>query len=707
MKPLEATSEAAPTNQPPPPPATPHHRSDIPPEEEYIGEDEGEDSNQYSGNPSTQSTIPQTHPTIAVPSPLPSTTQQPPPPARPPHTTVRVTNKWVEETLAKVKTVVDSILKSIGSARSSLDEKTSTKTPDRDGVNGSKEGKEARVEKRKSVKGEREGGGRNRSEDGGKGKGRNSEEQGQARDDRERGTRKEGIEMRRLGKKRSRERNRKGKSEGNRKRTQRRESQITLESSEDQEADGREGERNGRGENTESLRNEHNNRERRKHWRRRYAARNEMKNNKSLSNRGKGGSESEFSNNTVSQESGKVPGIWKENPSGAASSPPSRVSGVSGAEDESISGGEAEEEGDAGTRNRGSSIETESLPVPLSVVSQGEHVARSESNAHSRNQSDIILRSEDTNYSPDGNVKTRSPVKSFPSDNRTRVDVSNQHSVNLEASTSFPSEISSNADSGKSDNDTAGDGGAPASKQTISSVTDLLFTVPNERVIKPAQNSQVQSEIKSTEKLIRTSLEGLLFRVPPGDTTSSKQSQEERSSLRTSGESSLTVATTTTSPDATTPLSEMITTEGTVAPSVDAETILTESKPAHRQRSEERRKMVPGAEAIHDIVYQRLNATESGSRQPDSVEEEEEEEEGDLILRTACLPVGSIGRFKVEGVTYLVTGMGAGPGAEDCWREVTNVVNRHIRLPALNHTTLLATTAFYFVAASANLIGES
>ncbi|KAG0726696.1 Ectonucleoside triphosphate diphosphohydrolase 5 [Chionoecetes opilio] len=372
-RPRRPTSETAPTTQSPPISVTQHHRSDIPPEEEYIGIDEVEDSSQYPGKLFTPSTIPQTHPTTAVPPSLPSTTQQPPPPPRPPYTTVRVTNKWVEETLAKVKTVVDSILKSIGSARS------------------------------------------------------------------------------------------------------------------------------------------------------------------------------------------------------------------------------------------------------------------------------------------------------------------------------------------KNDNNASGSNDAPASKQTISSVTDLLFTVPNERVIRPAQNSKVQSEIKSTEKLIRTSLEGLLFRVPPGGPSSTiKQSQEVKSRFRASGGDVVTPTTTTASPDATTPHPEVTSPEDPPT-GVDVKTIVTESEPAHR-RSHERGKKIPGAEAPHDTNNQRLNATENGSREPESAEEEEEEEEGDLILRTACLPVGSIGRFKVEGVTYLVTGIGAGPGAEDCRREVTNVVNRHIRLPALNHTTLLATTAFYFVAASANLI---
>ncbi|XP_063860445.1 uncharacterized protein LOC135100863 [Scylla paramamosain] len=701
-RPLETTNVSPPTTQPPPTPATPHHRSDIPPEEEdYIGEDEEEDPSQYSGNPSTPSTIQPTHPTTFVHSTPPSTTQQPPPPSRPPYTTVRVTNKWVEETLAKVKTVVDSILKSIGSARSNVEENNGKKTPDQDGVNGNKEGSEKRMERRKGVKGEREGGS-SRSEDGEKGKERNSEGQGQARDDRERGTRKEGIEMGRLGKKRSRERNRKGKSEGNRKRTERRESQITLESSEDQEADGREGERNGRGENTESLRNEHNNRERRKHGRRRNAARNKTENNRSFLDSGNGGSESEFSNNTVSQESDRIPGTWKQKAGGASISPPNRVSEVSGA-DESVSGSEPEGGEDAAARNTEFGVETETLPEPLSVVSQGEGIARVEGERHSGK------KGEGTNYSPATNVRTESPVTSFPRDNGTRVNYGDEHVMTLEASTSLPTRISSSIDSGNNGNDTTGNSGAPASKQTISSVTDLLFTVPNERVIKPAQNSQVQSEIKSTEKLIRTSLEGLLFRVPPGGTTStSKQSQEEKSSLKTS-EGSQTVTATTAVPDATTPMREVTRPDGTEAPSVDAETIVTDSKPAHRQRSEERRrKKIAGAEGTQDTVYQRLNATENESRQPNRAEEKEEEqkqeEEGDLILRTACLPVGSIGRFKVEGVTYLVTGMGAGPGAEDCWREVTNVVNRHIRLPALNQTTLLATTAFYFVAASANLI---
>ncbi|MPC47249.1 hypothetical protein E2C01_040990 [Portunus trituberculatus] len=699
-RPHEITTESPTTTQRPPTTPTPHHRADIPPEEEdYIDKDEEEDPSQYPENPSTPSSIPPTHPTTSVHSTLPSTTQQPLSSSRPPYTTVRVTNKWVEETLAKVKTVVDSILKSIGSARSNVEENSSSKkTPDQDGVNESKEGSEKRMERRKDIKGERENG-RKRGEEGEKEKERNSDRQGQARDDRERGTRKEGIEMGRLGKKRSRERNRKGKSEGNKRRTERRESQITLESSEDQEADGREGERNGRGENTESLRNEHNNRERRKLGRRRNAPRNKTENNRSFPDSGNEGSESEFSNNTVSQESDRIPGTWKQKAGGAALSPPNRVSELSGA-DESVSSSEENGEKDAAARNTEFGIETETLPVPLSVVSQGGGVTRSESDRH------LIKKSEGTNYPPDTNVRTESPATSSPRDNRNR----DEHVVSLEASTSLPTKISSSIDSGNNGNDTTGDSGAPASKQTISSVTDLLFTVPNERVIKPAQNSQVQSEIKSTEKLIRTSLEGLLFRVPPGGTTStissSKQSQEEKSSLIAS-ENSQTATTTTAVPDATTPMREVTRLDSTEAPSVDAETIVAGSKPAHRQRSEERRrKKISGAEGTQNPVYQRLNATENESRQPDRVEEkeQEEEEEGELILRTACLPVGSIGRFKVEGVTYLVTGMGAGPGAEDCWREVTNVVNRHIRLPALNQTTLLATTAFYFVAASANLI---
>lgn len=733
LEPQDITREVAPTTLAPPSPATPHHRSDIPPEEEFTVMNELESPNTYSGILPTSSSTPSSSPSPTVSFSVPSTTPSLPVPPRPPYTTVRVTNKWVEETLAKVKTVVDSILKSIGSARSNLDDKSSNKkVPDRDRANrdGEGNGRESIMERSKGAEGgHKEGEERNnKNEKRERGKKRNNEEQVKGRRARERGRKRKGIEIRKLDKKRSRERKRNGKSKGNRRRTKRRESKITSKSSADQKTYGREGERNGRGENTESARNEHNDRERRHHTRKRSGVISTPE-NKSFPNVDNKREKSEPSNNKLKQEMSRVSGYWEDNLSVAIPTPANLGFEGSLVEKGHVPGAWAgRERGGKGRTGKGkiSAIysegfrEGDGLSVPLSAASREESLAGWRGGRRVRD-SDSLRSTEGSNdFSNDDvftpkrlldseEVRVGSREKFLPMDNN---ESSGNENVSLGTSGAFSTKISSNVDSGKNGDEAGSGNGAPAPKQTISSVTDLLFTVPNERVIRPAQNSQVQSEIKSTEKLIRTSLEDLLFRVPPVD---SRHAQEEGPDLKTTGEAELPYSITTTTPVTTALPRELLSPDDTVAPSVDTDTkIVTDRKPAYREGLKKRRRQGVGTrgELPLDSVYQRKNDTEEITKETSSLENEEEtekesqEEAGDLILRTACLPVGSIGRFKVEGVTYLVTGMGAGAGAEDCWREVTNVVNRHIRLPALNHTTLLATTAFYFVAASANLIGE-
>ncbi|XP_068241410.1 uncharacterized protein [Palaemon carinicauda] len=235
------------------------------------------------------------------------------------------------------------------------------------------------------------------------------------------------------------------------------------------------------------------------------------------------------------------------------------------------------------------------------------------------------------------------------------------------------------------------------SKKTLSSVTDLLFTVPNERVINPAEDSQVKSEIKSTEKLIRTSLEDLLFRVPANkqhpdsevegsslqDSNITEGHPQEDSSSDVSRTGSVTEHSTNTSPLEERKEPTLVTSR---APTINQKDAVSIQDP--HKNSIENEPPVPTSQAIEN----------------ESLAGDSSIQKLDLILRTACLPVGSIGRFKVQDVTYLVTGLGPGSDGEDCWREVSNVVKTHIKLPSLNHTTLLATTAFYFVAANANLI---
>lgn len=709
----------APTTQVPPSPVTSHHRSDIPPEEEFTGGKEIERPDTYTAILTTPSSILPNRSVSFISSFEPTTTPVSPP-QRPPYT-VRVTNKWVEETLAKVKTVVDSILKSIGSARGNLEEKNSSKKRDGGNRGGEMGAKKSKVKRR---------GARRRYDEERKRRYRNNEEQGKT-EVRRHITRREGIEIERLRKK-SHQRSKKGKTQGNRRRTKRRKRQSAFDNSAEKKAGDKGEEKNSEGENTETLLNEHKSREKRKQQTRINALISTTKGNKNLPNNVMKNEEPNVSNGIV-QEFSRFSAAWKDKVSLSASTPTRHIfEGFSVDERESIKSMMVKRDGGGvGLRERGKgfAIDTEEfrdskdISALLSAVSQEEGVPRHRGGRHVRDNSDIVHSNSGSKDFSDENVFIPKRYSVLDSEEvyigsheknihmKNIVDSGDNNIVSLGASSAFSTKISSNVNSGKNENKAGSGSVAPAPKQAISSVTDLLFTVPNERVIRPAQNSQVQSEIKSTEKLIRTSLEDLLFRVPP---VGSRQTQESPG-LKTPTEAESTDATTTTSPYTTSLPRELISPDDTEVASVDIDTkVVTGGKQAEpkgfvkRGRKEEG----SGGEVPHDTVYQRKNITEKRKKKEKGLESEEEtdtegqEEAGDLILRTACLPLGSIGRFKVEGVTYLVTGTGSGARAEDCWREVTNVVNRHIRLPAVNHTTLLATTAFYFVAASSNLIGE-
>lgn len=246
---------------------------------------------------------------------------------------------------------------------------------------------------------------------------------------------------------------------------------------------------------------------------------------------------------------------------------------------------------------------------------------------------------------------------------------------------------------------------ASSSKQTISSVTDLLFVVPNEIVIKPAENSKVQSEIKSTEKLIRTSLEDLFFRVPvdsnrqqPHDGADGRSSQDSESPEVNTEPSVATTLRELTRPDASV---ATVTSTTAATPTQFQDEMPSQSTPMPHSGISGENKTDPAAKGTKENGERTSSTdkTENGKSKSNSFTQREK-----LILRTACLPVGSLGRFQVQDTTYQVRGMGAEHIAAECWREVSNVVNDHIKLPYLDETTLVATTAFYFIAASANLI---
>ncbi|KAK7075116.1 hypothetical protein SK128_014373 [Halocaridina rubra] len=251
--------------------------------------------------------------------------------------------------------------------------------------------------------------------------------------------------------------------------------------------------------------------------------------------------------------------------------------------------------------------------------------------------------------------------------------------------------------SGASNSSKQTDTSTSTSKQTLSSVTDLLFTVPNERVIKPAENSEVKSEIKSTEKLVRTALEDLLFRVPSNTHTDANGDGLHANTPKINKE-------------VTSQLHGVYNHSDSVTGDVDGKNRVSASSeisetsqiaPSDNDSSE-----LPSGGVLATPESMDTIRVEPSNRTTNTTDESNASSKpNDLILRTSCLPIGSIGRFKVQDVTYLVTGLGSGSDGENCWQEVTRVVQKHIKLPPMNHTTLVATTAFYFVAASANLIG--
>ncbi|XP_042220283.1 serine/arginine repetitive matrix protein 2-like [Homarus americanus] len=672
------------------PPTTTHHRSDIPPEEEYTELDDVlRGMSPTSGRPSP-STSPSPPSSASPSSPPPHSPPPTPTPPRPPHTPpVRITNQWMEETLAKVKTVVDSILRSIGSARDEVerkrDERRGSPVTQREGG----EGEESPQEKHNRGGDERRG----RRIIGRKGKRRKPGE------------------------------------------TERRSEVYERENENDENTQTPEnitqGERTGGVEVRDAEDSS-----RREHF--------------SASSR----NVTKLISDTVSvSEDSSVPisgsdsvsksGSDSVSKSGSDSVSKSGSDSVSKSESDSTSKSESDSvsksESDSSSKSESDSTsksKSESVSIPSSDSSDStskssggevvlsstekEGLSRHDNTSGSSSSSEVVPSSEsDTLLGSDGET-----VPSVDGGIGTTYDGDMGHSVNATETnqhTNYTQGFDLSHHGNKSGvAGTSGDNrtspAATSSKQTISSVTDLLFTVPNERVIKPAENSQVQSEIKSTEKLIRTSLEDLLFRVPSG---SSRQTPEGVVDPGTTGDvRGITADVPPASPPSGAPqLHELSSPNASVATTLTdanghSNDTLTETTSQH-EPTDSRNARTPRTEAINvsvpPVKSDLENVAPGHTTENESAEEGRGGGGGDLLtsehmLRTTCLPVGSIGRFKVEDVTYLVTGMGAGTGAEDCWREVTSVVKKHIKLSPLNHTTLLATTAFYFVAASANLI---
>ncbi|XP_069191584.1 uncharacterized protein [Procambarus clarkii] len=717
--PAGVPGEAGPTTLPPP--TTTHHRSDIPPEEEYT-----------ELNNNTSDADPQPQPTrssSASPS-TPSSTSSasprgPPTPPRPPHTPpMRITSKWMEETLAKVKTVVDSILQSIGSARDEQekkrDERLRNVTVNKGGRLG-RRGDTEDVPQQERFAGRRERARRIKDRQNSRRRTGLVETPNEAAD----GEKDNGADR------------------------------DDINSPEEKNGDrGREGETEGEGRGA------------------------------SPDKAGMSGDVEKSGGDTVGKPSSYnnrlgynvKPARGTGTPVHSSTSwrrqPKNRRGSILGAQDESktISGLSYD------NVNRSSDDSTSRALTNSSMTSDSDSFSSSESDSSPRPESNIKLNNRNTSRTADHNITYSSNTSSASDvaqrrsfyklssqsesngDNATVSSRNKQSAVShdgglfsarksssffsvkgsgggtVAAINSSSSSSSRSSSSNNNNNSTAPatelnedkqlplgtdpssldntnkaravDSEAKPSKQAISSVTDLLFTVPNERVIKPEKNSEVQSEIKSTEKLIRTSLEGLLFRVPDGG---SRQPPREGADTATATnvEGTSTDAATSSGAPQVHKLSGPHASVATASTSVNDHSSGTlGEKTSQSERTDSSTTSRPGL--INDLAYQAKNNIEN--EVPSSTTENEmlwgdsAGQNLDHMLRTTCLPVGSIGRFKVEDVTYLVTGMGAGAGAEDCWREVTDVVKTHIRLPPLNHTTLLATTAFYFVAASANLI---
>lgn len=178
----------------------------------------------------------------------------------------------------------------------------------------------------------------------------------------------------------------------------------------------------------------------------------------------------------------------------------------------------------------------------------------------------------------------------------------------------------------------------------ISSVTDLLFTVPNLSIIKPIENSQVEGAIKSTEKLVRTSLTDLLYNVPIKPKTNTN--------------------------------------------------ISSDSNHWDRQAKAEAAPL----KAV-EVSEKDLNkSTEFFAGDKLSSE---------MILQSSCIPVGSKGRFAINEHRFLVVGKPSLANRKrDCWEEVTRIVEKYIKVPSLNKMDFMATAAFYFVATTANLMSK-
>ncbi|XP_042868138.1 uncharacterized protein LOC122250667 isoform X2 [Penaeus japonicus] len=684
----EGVASESSTTQAPPIATTPRHRSDIPPEEEYTG---GED----------EPTPPPDNSPSSAPHPTPRPSSTPPShtvtPIHPRAATV-INSKWMEETLTKVKKVVDSVLRSIGQVNTTLptdDEqageeanstaRSETSWRSRQRGEGGGEGLRGR-----GGRGERRrvgvGGERNTEEEEGGEKRAEGEEEGERRAVEEEGGERREVE----------EEGKIGGNGGGFTRIPGRNS--TQEGTKKETNKGKEGEgagRSGIG------------RVRGRGGRRRIPGR--------KGNRGRvGGRWKEGARRQIdkAESGGKTNGVAVSGARADNNSSDGEGLRLSERENTRTSRSKAQDisgrEGSSERAHRGRGDVSIDDTIDYANLMQNDDTGSAilpDSKRTPLYDSKCGATECKTQNTASGKSKRATIPQNMTSDTKTTIDGTSHHKTPAPNSTNFTSE-SSGSDTTNQDKKSL-ETPASSSKQTISSVTDLLFVVPNEIVINPAENSKVQSEIKSTEKLIRTSLEDLFFRVP---VDSNRQSPPEGTESGASQGSDIPEVNT--EPSVATTLHELTrpnasvasvtsTTDRTPTQFQDETTSQNTQTPHGDSESSSENRTESAAKDAKENGERRLpmDTTENEKSKSDSINRQDK-----LVLRTACLPIGSLGKFKVQDTTYQVKGMGAGHIAAECWREVSNVVNDHIKLPYLDKTTLVATTAFYFIAASANLI---
>lgn len=644
LAPDEAEAESS-TTPAPPLATTPRHRSDIPPEEEYVVDDEDD-----------------------PPSPTPEDSPDrptPPPPSAPPSAptvapihsreTTMIPSKWMEETLDKVQKVVDSVLRSIGQVNTTL-------PGDDDGNSTAGNGTSWRPRHRGGSGGEgtRRGGGRGERRKGGGAEGR-EEEEGEG------GTSGNGGDIVRIPERNSTQ------EETNRETSKGRERGGARRGGGRRRGPGRKGSKGRAG------------------GRRRESARRQIDKAESGGKTNGGAVSGTRTDNNSSD--GERLGLSEGEMTRANRSKAHEFSSKGGLGERTHRG-----RGDVGiedTENYANLMQNDDHSGSASLSYSKRNHFSDKCDSECKAQNTPSKRTKRATTAQNGNASEARPA----ADGTSRRTTPAPNSTNL-ASASLGS------DTDNQDNRSPGTP-ASSSKQTISSVTDLLFVVPNEIVIKPAENSKVQSEIKSTEKLIRTSLEDLFFRVPvdsnrqqPHDGADGRSSQDSESPEVNTEPSVATTLRELTRPDASV---ATVTSTTAATPTQFQDEMPSQSTPMPHSGISGENKTDPAAKGTKENGERTSSTdkTENGKSKSNSFTQREK-----LILRTACLPVGSLGRFQVQDTTYQVRGMGAEHIAAECWREVSNVVNDHIKLPYLDETTLVATTAFYFIAASANLIGK-